>query len=462
CRDVCRAETGCAAGGARTRTIATVVNQCHASGGTWTARQRLDVHRDDCPAVTVTTVEATTPAVDFGLCQIYGDSRDGAAAMSIGVFQGVAVSPDGGTVIFQVTDDFLGQIPLPSPAFALASEGIFVVHSDGSGLRRVRAQSRWPPFAVRTGPLPPGVRVLVAPGFSFNPDGRSVVYTDVGPGSDGSEAPQIFTLDVRTGERRQVTVFTAASIGPDPNGNAVNAVFLDDDRIGGFVYDSVMGPRLFTVRRDGSDFKPFEPPVAIPGAHLVADFHVSGLSREITSLALDTVTDTPQPGPVREVFVRDGENVLQLTNIGRSDTIFSIGLGGGHQVLFATSGDPLRQNPTNTCQLFTIDRLGGHMRQLTRFHPDGTSPVGCFGGYAPPGCSGVLTFTAQDPRTGAIVFDSSCDPFGISAIGQQLFTIRPKGSGFRQITAYRGVTTDPDGTVDVELPGPTAYSAPSL
>src|SRR5262245_17326813 len=77
CRDVCRAVTGCAAGGARIRTLATVVNECRASGGTWTARQRLEIRRGDCPPVLVATFEASEPAADLGLgvCALYGQGR---------------------------------------------------------------------------------------------------------------------------------------------------------------------------------------------------------------------------------------------------------------------------------------------------------------------------------------------------------------------------------------------------
>jgi hypothetical protein len=31
-------------------------------------------------------------------------------------------------------------------------------------------------------------------------------------------------------------------------------------------------------------------------------------------------------------------------------------------------------------------------------------------------------------------------------------------AGLRQITSYRGIVTEPDGTVTVELPGPIQYS----
>ncbi|MGH7893757.1 MAG: hypothetical protein ACREQL_03765, partial [Candidatus Binatia bacterium] len=192
CRDVCRAVTGCAAGGPRIRTLATVVNECRAEGGFWTARQRLEIRRGDCPPVTVMTVEGNEPVVDYGLCQIYGDARDGIAGMSVGAFQGLAVSPDGETVLFQVTDDFIGRIiingfTVPTPSFTPPAEGIFVVRADGTGLARIGSQSREASFAIRPGPGFPGIRVLAGPGFVFSPDGKSVVFAGRGPGTDGSD-----------------------------------------------------------------------------------------------------------------------------------------------------------------------------------------------------------------------------------------------------------------------------------
>jgi hypothetical protein len=60
--------------------------------------------------------------------------------------------------------------------------------------------------------------------------------------------------------------------------------------------------------------------------------------------------------------------------------------------------------------------------------------------------------------TGTVLFSSSCDPVGGNPFGNQLFATRPDGTGLRQLTNARGMTTDPDGTVHVELPGPVVYS----
>ena len=62
-----------------------------------------------------------------------------------------------------------------------------------------------------------------------------------------------------------------------------------------------------------------------------------------------------------------------------------------------------------------------------------------------------------DRITGTVLFSSSCDPVGGNPFGDQLFAMRPDGTGLRQLTNARGMTTDPDGTVHVELPGPVVY-----
>ena len=64
--------------------------------------------------------------------------------------------------------------------------------------------------------------------------------------------------------------------------------------------------------------------------------------------------------------------------------------------------------------------------------------------------------------TQALVFDSTCDAVpGGNQNGEQFFAMRPDGSGLRQLTTTLGVRTAADGSVDVQLPGPQAYSARS-
>jgi hypothetical protein len=163
---------------------------------------------------------------------------------------------------------------------------------------------------------------------------------------------------------------------------------------------------------------------------------------------------------VTEVFRIDGDNVLQLTNFGRRDT----GAGGsaGHiyrgRVIFLASANPTGENPAEICQLFSVDKQASHPpRQLTHLPSDGRPAAdGCRGSTAGTACDIVNVFL--DRITGTVVFLSSCDPVGGNPFGDQLFAMRPDGTGLRQLTNARGMTTDPDGTVHVELPGPVVYS----
>src|SRR5262249_1018093 len=73
-------------------------------------------------------------------------------------------------------------------------------------------------------------------------------------------------------------------------------------------------------------------------------------------------------------------------------------------------------------------------------------------------CTVDIPLQAPDEVTGTVVFASSCDPVGGNPYGEQLFAMRSDGTGLRQLTTTRGMTTGPDGTVHVEIPGPFAYS----
>jgi hypothetical protein len=77
----------------------------------------------------------------------------------------------------------------------------------------------------------------------------------------------------------------------------------------------------------------------------------------------------------------------------------------------------------------------------------------------PPGCFVGYEFVGQDPVTKAVVFDTACDPLGANPFGEQIFAIRPDGTGLRQLTDAAGFTTHPDGSFRVELPLLFAYSA---
>jgi hypothetical protein len=115
--------------------------------------------------------------------------------------------------------------------------------------------------------------------------------------------------------------------------------------------------------------------------------------------------------------------------------------------------------------MFSVDTDGNGLHQVTHFNPG--KPVdlpGCSGPeVGPPGCSignGYYRVIVEDRVTKAVVFNSSCNPFGANpTFGDQIFAMRPDGSGLRQLTDAAGLTTGADGSIRVELPGPFAYSA---
>ena len=128
----------------------------------------------------------------------------------------------------------------------------------------------------------------------------------------------------------------------------------------------------------------------------------------------------------------------------------------GRRAFFVASADPFGTNPTNTCQLFSIDTLGRRLRQLTDFATLGPSQLGCSPNTLGVGCN--IQFPGyQDPVTRTVLFSSSCRPGvpGLFNVGNELFAMRPNGSGLRQLTHTRGRV--PGAQV---VPGPWAYSAP--
>jgi hypothetical protein len=216
----------------------------------------------------------------------------------------------------------------------------------------------------------------------------------------------------------------------------------------------------FTVRTDGTGLRALPRPVVLPGSRVIPTFRVggSGAGAAIT-VELPSVAALPRPGHVHEVFLvgrRDLRDVLQLTSFGRRDTLAMFLSTDGRRVFFIASADPFGRNPDGNCQLFSIDTVGGHLRQLTRFVQGEASPRGCaFAG--PPGCA--IGYAIQDAVRGTVVFDSSCDASGLGSLGHQMFAMRPDGTGFRQLTATRGFREEADGGVFDEQVGQAMIAA---
>ena len=442
------AVAGCGGGGggpegggapslASARTLAYVVTQCREDVARRSFQQELRIREGDRAPVTVAAATdgiVQEPPVLPGWCRLFGTSRIGSSSVTAGAFQRLGVSPDGSGVVFEKTTRF--SIAIGRLALAPDDEGFFFVHADGSGLRRLGPASR--EKYDNTTPL------------SFSADGRTVAFADVGPGPAGEDAAQVVTLDVATGKRFQVTHLPPATPVDLSRVDIHTVRFLPDGRI----TFGTSGNLGYTVRPDGTDLTPEPLPVVLPGGRIDPTFHITG--DLVTAVNLDLSAS------VSEVFLLDHTNLLQLTNFHRFDTLRGTVDVDGQRVFLIAAANPPElggSNPSANCQIFSIDTQGTDLRQLTHFSQGGHSAFGCgtFGGL-PPGC--VVEAPRQEPTTRVLVFPSSCDPLeGANPNGEQVFAMYPDGTGLQQLTNTSGFTTEADGTVDVELPGPFASTA---
>ena len=150
-----------------------------------------------------------------GACRLAGTSRIGLAALFAGGIQRLGVSPDGSTVVFEKTNRF----------------SVIAVAAAGAGPRRILLGARRRQRLAAARPGEPGVadpirsrcvssgrhpNDTLTTSLSFSADGRTIVFTDRGPGPAGEDAAQIVTLDLATGTRRQVTRLPRATPANPP------------------------------------------------------------------------------------------------------------------------------------------------------------------------------------------------------------------------------------------------------
>jgi hypothetical protein len=234
--------------------------------------------------------------------------------------------------------------------------------------------------------------------------------------------------------------------------------FIDADRIL-FLIDSVEQKNavVFTRADGGGEISREQTPTA-RGGIFVPRFAITEHASVAVAFTLPEQAANPLPelgfANVSEVFVVAGDSRLQLTSFGRSDT----GLAGslvnrnGTRVLFTASIDPFGQNPDESCEFFSIGVLGDGLRQVTSANGE-HNPLGC--GSLGIGCNVVVA--GQDLGADVVEFASTCNPFTGTSNGGDLFAMRFDGTDLVQLTSTRGMSAAPDGSVDVELPGPWAY-----
>jgi len=464
----------CGDGGAGTPppelgTLAYVETQCRDTKELdFVERQALRIRQGEREPVTVFETPGVGPFFPGmgGLCKASTQGRFGEVAISREPFQAVTVSPDGTSVVFAVTDEFSvnPHLPLNLPE---EQKGIFWVRADGTGLRRLGPPSRQRSFyTCGSGYYPPCIWAW--PGLKFSPSGRTIAFVDKGPDADGYEADQVVTIDIATGKRTQVTRLPPALPGPGRPLNAPTAglyFFIDDQTIAflssanpdGLNPDGTSRPMTITTGELHHLEVPLPIPIALPGSTIELRFVITG---DRPQAILVPVPGEPiNPGAdqgILEVFVIDqGKNVLQLTSFRRADTWDPLLDVDREHVYFPAAADPLGTNPSENCQLFSIDRLGADLRQLTNFREREHSLTGCTFQGLGRGCAILLH--AQDPRSRTLLFYSNCDPLGRNPNGVQIFAMQPDGSGLRQLTDSRGLVREADGTYSGELPGQWAY-----
>jgi hypothetical protein len=148
--------------------MAYVVTECRESGQNLFVRQALMVRRGDCDPVTVMEFTVPQPVLDpFGLCRVYGEFRTGDGSMITGAFQRLGVSPDGRTVVFEVTTD---TDLFPILSVPRDQRGFYRVGSNGNGLRRLAPASREPAFRLVPVPGSPIGGPYELPLLPFSPE----------------------------------------------------------------------------------------------------------------------------------------------------------------------------------------------------------------------------------------------------------------------------------------------------
>jgi hypothetical protein len=180
--------------------------------------------------------------------------------------------------------------------------------------------------------------------------------------------------------------------------------------------------------------------------------------------------------PFTVTFVQTGTALQMIGHVGVNSITYPLSAAG--TVDPATGAFSVAGEITGACPEFVYSGTGDG-EELSGTFTSPTCPSGpvsltkCGNGVIDPmeNCEdgnigyGLYRAITQDPVTSAIVFNTTLDALklrpGAIIGGDQIFAIRPDGSGLRQLTDATGVTTNPDGSLSNELPGPYAYSGAS-
>lgn len=431
-----------------TGTLAYVVTSCRQVGADMTIQQDIRVRRGEAEPETIASIGPLGPFPGLG-CGVYGAYRAW-TYMKLGPLQRFGITPDGSVIVYELTDELVqegrGELPLEQ-------RGIYHVRADGSDRRRLGPASNAPTVVYS-----PAGSAWLEYGFAFDPAGRAFTYNDLGAADEaGHDATQVFVRGLTPGDARQLTQLPALD-NPWHWPQVMIPRFVDARTIQFIKWTQPLtGYKWLTVDADTAQLRDV-PVVAVPGGQFIPVYEIVGGRWVAISVDLPGVPVNPiGDNALREVFLFDGHDVLQLTDFRRADTSLIQGFYSPRdgRVYFTASTNELGTNPTENCQIFSLDPFGRTLHQVTSFKERAAHAAnGCVGGPRGSGCALIFQWwglnPSQDQRTGTIYFMSTCDPVGQNPDGWQLFAIQPDGSDLQQLTHVSGRVRTADGSITVE------------
>jgi hypothetical protein len=229
-----------------------VTTTCRTDANGLVGSQELRVQRGERAPVIVSQRPFGPVPDPLALCRAFGVGRYGVASVLAGFYTGVGVSPDGARVVFELSDRFslLGAAQLGDD-----EKGLYMANADGTELVKLGPPTGVPAYQF----LPHGSIEIAPKPLAFSPDGRYVVYSDLGRAVDGSTDAQLWSLRLADRKRTQLT-----SVAKRPGSAKLflgyTFDFANPSTVGFYTveYDAQDGRRLldfYSVAVNGSRFR---------------------------------------------------------------------------------------------------------------------------------------------------------------------------------------------------------------